>query len=287
MKLSQQAFESAREYLISDGRPLEQALFLHLFERGSLDEALHALEMHQTDDGAFRDMGEGDSGTSSPIDSTIAFQHLVDLGISADNAIVKRGIQYFLSTYDSTHQAWPQKTTDPEYLVRDLPEHWGNPSAEIVGYLWHCRELVPSRFLGEVTQVAMERMRKQSLPIPGFSDLCYLRCAKFIQQQQGAEIRQKIRSGFKKNLVLDHDEWNTSYFIKPYWYAMSPEEPLYPDIAGEIEACLDFDIRKQEADGSFFLTFSVREEARKTWKSIWTLEILRVLKTYGRIEGVT
>ena len=287
MELNQVKYASAREYLRCSGRPLEQALFRHFFDGTSVDEALHALEMHQTDDGGFRDMGEGDSDTSSPIDSTIAFQHLVDLGISADNAIVKRGIQYFLSTYDSTHQAWVQKTTDPEYLVRDLPEHWGNPSAEIVGYLWRYRELVPPGFLGEVTQVAMERIRKQSLPIPGFSDLCYLRCAKFIPSKEGSEIRQRIRSGFRKNLSLDHDKWNTSYFIKPYWYAMSPEEPLCSDIADEIVACLDFDIHKQEDDGSFFLTFSVRGEARKTWKSIWTLEILRVLRAYSRIEGVS
>jgi len=96
---------------------------------------------------------------------------------------------------------------------------------------------------------------------------------------------RKIGDGVRQNLTLDHSAWEKGYFIKPFWYAASPECPLYPDIATEVEACLDFDVRMQEADGSFFLTFDVRGRGRTTWKSIWTLEALRVLRAYGRIEG--
>ena len=286
MKLTHEQFIKAKNYLLGSGRPLEQALFRHHLEDGPADEVLSALEKHQTDSGGFLDTGEGGPDHPSPIGSTIAFQHLVDIGAGADCALVEAGIGYFLATYDREHEAWPQTVEQPEFLERDLPEHWGNPSAEIVGYLWRYRELVPDDFLTQVTRVAMRNFRGLAVPVPGFADLCFVRCARFVPPQYRDEIIQKVRAGVRANLLLDHKKWATSYFIKPYWYAMTPQESLYALLRDEIESCLDVDVATQEPEGNFRLTFSVTGRAEHTWKSIWTLEVLRVLKAYGRIEGV-
>ena len=268
------------------GRPLEQALFRHFFEDGSTDDVLCALEEHQTDNGGFQDMGEGGPDRPSPIGSTVAFQHLVDIGATADCSLMQRGIDYFLSTYDHEHDVWPEAEATPDYFERALPRHWGNPSAEIVGYLWRYRVLVPEEFLENVTDVTMGNLRALVLPVPGFSDLCFLRAAKFMLPRHGDEIIGKIVAGVRSNLELDHGKWATSYFIKPYWYAMTPQEPLYEPLKDEVEACLDFEVASQEPEGSFRLTFTVADQGERTWKSIWTLEALRALKAHSRIEGV-
>jgi len=132
----------------------------------------------------------------------------------------------------------------------------------------------------------MGNLRALALPVPGFSDLCFLRAAKFVPPRHGDEIIGKIAAGVRSNLVLDHEKWATSYFIKPYWYAMTPEQPLYGPLKDEVEACLDFEIASQETEGSFRLTLTVADQGERTWKSIWTLEALRALKAHSRIERV-
>ncbi len=105
---------------------------------------------------------------------------------------MKRGVQYFIDTYDYEHEAWPQKENDASYFEKDLPWNWGNPGAEIIGYLWQHRELVDEEFLGLVTDIAMRHLRQIEDRVSAFADLCFLRCARFIDKQYRNEIIQKI-----------------------------------------------------------------------------------------------
>ncbi len=285
--LTQERFHYAGAYLFRSGRPLEQQLFRYHFENGDAEAVLSQLCSYQMPDGGFRDMGEGNDDMSSAIGTACAFQRLVELHVGADRPIVQRGIDYFMSVHDADYDAWPQKADDPHYLEAELDLHWGNPSAEIVGYLWKYKELVPHDFLEHVTAVAVKRFHELPLPVPGFSDLCYLRLAQCIPVRSVREaIYGKVSEGVRENLELDHARWHTGYFIKPYWYAMTPDSPLHATLRDEISACLDFDIETQEQDGSAHLTFNVSGNASRTWKSIWTLESLKVLRNYGRLEAM-
>jgi hypothetical protein len=269
------------------GRPLERGLFRWCFEDGSVADVLDALSAHQDQGGGFRAMGEGPIEAASPIGTSVAFQRLADIGASPQCPLVQRGIRYFLDTYDHRHSGWPQKFPDDGYLENDLPLHWGNPSAEIVGYLWRYRKLVPVDFLAEITHVAMANFRQVGREMPCFSDLCFLRFAAFAPEEYRREIIGELGDGIvQANALRDRDKWGRGYFMKPYWYAPSPDGPLAAVLRDAIDDCLDFDIRTQKPDGSAHLTFHAEGEAKRLWKSIWTLESLRVLRAYGRIEGV-
>jgi hypothetical protein len=270
MRLSVGSFERARDYLMRRGRPLEQALFRFFFEHTPRENALQALAAHQAADGGFFAMGEGSLTEPSPIGTTLAFQHLVDMGVEADSPLVERGIAYFIAIFD------------PNIDGRD----WALPGAEVVGYLWKYRRLVREEFLHRATGLAMEHLRLCPVPIPAFSALCFLRLARFVGAPHDASILEKVAQGVRLNLELDHAKWETNYFVKPYWYALSPTAPLFAQLKDEVNACLDYDIRTQEADGSFHLTFRVTGVVETIWKSIWTLECLRVLRAYDRIEGM-
>ena len=67
MKLTQATFERARQFLMTKGRPLEQTLFRHFFESGSVEDVLDALAQHQTDNGDFIEMGEGGIDGPTPL----------------------------------------------------------------------------------------------------------------------------------------------------------------------------------------------------------------------------
>ena len=79
MKLNRASFERAVAFLMTDGRKLEQTLFRYFFEDGSAQDCIDALAAHQTETGGFIEMGEGGIDGPTPIGSTIAFQHLIDL----------------------------------------------------------------------------------------------------------------------------------------------------------------------------------------------------------------
>lgn len=284
--LSQERFLAAKDYLFHKGRSLEQCLFSWGFESAPVSDVLEELAKHQDANGGFFGMGEGPNEHPSPIGSSVAFQHLTNIDALPTTDIVKRGIQYFVDSYDREYDGWPQSVPDDGYLEKELPLYWGNPGGEIVGYLWRYNKLVPFDFLAQVTSVAMDYFRGLEGSVPRFCDLCFLRCARFIDSKYADEIIPKLIETVRHhNLERDHRKWDSHYFIKPYWYAMTQDSPLYSVLEEEIEYSLDFDIRTQEQDGSAYLTFNVEGIDRMIWKSVWTLESLNVLRNYGRIEG--
>ena len=79
---------------------------------------------------------------------------------------------------------------------------------------------------------------------------------------------------------------------RPLWLAAAPTSLLAETLKGEVDMNLDFDIEHQNSDGSWSPTWTwygqypeVWEQAEHHWKSCLTVEILKALKEFGRIEG--
>jgi hypothetical protein len=136
-KLSKEGFNRARDFLASNARPLEWALFQYTFENRSKEDALSALSILQCENGGFNDLGEGGHDGQTSMATTIAFGYLEALRADTDSDMVRRGIQFFLDSYDSLNQVWPPRPNMPEPITDRLPHALGNPSAEIVGYVWN------------------------------------------------------------------------------------------------------------------------------------------------------
>jgi hypothetical protein len=96
--------QDAKAFLHRAGRPLELALCRYHFEHNPVAASLKELAALQMPDGGFRDMS--DQTLSTPIGSTCAFQHLVDLHVGPDHPLVRRGVAYFIASYDAAHQTW-------------------------------------------------------------------------------------------------------------------------------------------------------------------------------------
>jgi hypothetical protein len=54
--LTQNQFRKARDFLLREGRPLEQQLFRHYFEQSDVEGVLRELNAYQMPDGGFRRM---------------------------------------------------------------------------------------------------------------------------------------------------------------------------------------------------------------------------------------
>ncbi len=284
--MSRSNFVRARDYLSDYGRPLEQALFRYHFEGGSSEAVLAVLEQHQSADGGFSGMGEGDANCSSSIGTCVAFQILSELHVPVENELVQKGISYFLHSFDDNLRYW-----FPDLSRKDPPDDqfdylWGNPSAEIVGYLYEYQDLVPRNFLEQLTEIAVNKLRSSPRPLEMFAALCFLSMAERTPRRITSEILECLHREIGNVVNIDPASW-TGYFAKPIWYVPSPSSPLYGDLKHETNLNLDYEISRQSPEGFFPLNWNADVEEVDTWRSILTLETLVILRNHGRIEGMT
>ena len=93
--------------------------------------------------------------------------------------------------------------------------------------------------------------------------------------------------------VARNAEQLTGYVLKPLWLVSSPESPLAAGLKDEVSMNLDFEIEQQGEDGSWSPNFSWGDQypeawqtAKKEWQSRFTVETLKTLRDFGRIEQV-
>ena len=174
-QLTQAAFQSAKNFIMNQGRELDQRRFEFHFEAGSADAVLAELASYQNDDGGFGNSLEPDIRTSvsSALATTVGFQILREIRVPMSHTLVRKGIEYFVATYDESRQVWPiippevaEAPHAPWWNYQNSAESFGqflvNPRAEIVGYLHEFSDGVPTQLLKQLTTAVLEHL--DSLP---------------------------------------------------------------------------------------------------------------------------
>ncbi len=306
-KLSQAAFESAKTFVLDQGRDLDRALIAYNFEAGSKNDVLAALAAYQNDDGGFGHGLEPDLRTpaSSVIATTVAFQNFRSLRVPADHPMVRRGIEYLLETYDVSRQVWPiipPETADaphaPWWDYAGSEAGFGgflvNPRVEIVGYLHDYSGIAPTDLLDTLTTSVFEHLESLPDEVEMHDIICFVSLAETASLPQ--PYRDRIWAKLAKAAehgVARQPEQLSGYVLKPLYLVSSPDSPLAAGLADEVAMNLDFEIEQQGEDGAWSPNFSWGDQypeawqiARREWQARITLSTLRVLRDFGRIETV-
>lgn len=303
-KLSQDGFLKAKDFLKRKARKLDLAWFEYWFENGSAEDVLRELAKFQNEDGGFGQGIEPDIRlkTSSPIATTIGFQYLRELHIPSENEMVQKGIKYFLNTYDSSQQGWhavPKEVNDephvPWWHVQEVDgasvkKGWGNPDAEIIGYLLQYSELVPPALLESLREIAMKHTQSLPVKMEMHEMLCFIRLSQCLPQDEASIVIQKLRDSIREVIALSPEEWD-NYGAKPLMIVHTKKSPLADLIRDEIELNLDYEIKNQEEDGCWSPNWAWGQyeeawrTAKKDWQGYLTVETLRKLKDFGRLKS--
>jgi hypothetical protein len=282
LKLSFEKFQRARSYLMNFGRDLEQILFKFHFEDGSRDDLIAKLKKYQGEDGGFRNMGEGHSIHTNMMDTVMAFQYLSEVGCKSDKEIVQKGIRYIIESFNHDYKGWQRRPDETDIQWQD------NPCAEVVGYLYEHRQLVPETFLQTVTEIAMTSMSSiKNAREPQFyflSALCILRMSIRMDESYKSLILDQLKKDIYEIIETDSEKWTTTYCAKPFFFAHSPNSPLFETIKDHVVKSLENEINTQSDEGNFILNWPTKGEDARVWKSIWTLDVLRTLKYHEMIE---
>jgi hypothetical protein len=303
--LSRGNFERARSFVLSQARPIDKALFRHVFEDGSPDDVWQALAAFQNADGGFGQGIEPDCRLpdSSALGTSTAFPYLIETQAPGSLPLVKRGIEYLVDTYDADIEGWlmtpatvnnyPRANwwnrSDESEVKREAKELWVNPSAAIVGHLNAYSDFVPSAFLEKVTDKAMAVFEEKKASIEGHDFLCYAELAKYLPDAEQSHVWQHLNRQAGAAILTNPKDW-TGYGIRPLWAVSSPESPLVESLQEAVELHLDFEIDQQQPDGSWhpFWSWGQFEDewqsAKIEWQGQWTVKALRCLHSFGRIE---
>jgi hypothetical protein len=303
-KLSHDAQAAARTFLLTQARPLEQALYRWEFENGSEDEVYMALNAYANADGGFGRALEPDlrSPDSSILATSTALQTLRRIDAPAGHELVQGAVRYLRDTFDVDNIRWPliSPTANnaphaPWWTVG--PEHPGlfreyavNPRAELLGVLYHYRDLADEGILTAVERALLFHYRSLSQALDMNEVLCTIRLIETEETPDDvrAAAREAVVRSLPETMARETEAWE-SYSLQPLAVADSPDAALAADVADLIPANLDFRIDEQEADGSWAPSWSWGDlypetwpEARRNWQGVLTLEALRQTAAYGR-----
>ncbi|OCA90337.1 hypothetical protein A8F94_00055 [Bacillus sp. FJAT-27225] len=158
-----------------------------------------------------------------------------------------------------------------------------------MGYLYEYSELVPGDFQREVTENAIAKMSSihtsdEPRQFYFLEALSLLRLAIRTEEPYQSIILNQLEKDIDEIIETDSDKWATTYCAKPFFFAHSPESPLYLPIKEFVISSLENEIKTQAEDGHFILNWNCDEESAKVWKSIWTMDVLKVLYHHGMIE---
>ena len=304
-RLTQAAFKSAKNFIMDQGRALDQRRFEFHFEAGSADAVLAELVSYQNDDGGFGNSLEPDIRTSasSALATTVGFQILREIRAPAGHALVRKGIEYFVATYDESRQVWPiippgvaEAPHAPWWNYETSAETFGqflvNPRAEIVGYLHEFSDGVPTKLLKPLAATVLEHLDSLSDEMEMHDILCLARFAETEALPNRNKVWEKL-ARVAAPRVAQNAEQLTGYVLKPLWLVHSPESPLAAGLKNEVAMNLDFEIEQQGEDGSWSPNFSwgdqhpdTWQKAKKEWQSRFTVDTLKTLRDFGRIKQI-
>lgn len=291
------AWEQAKQFLKRKARPLERALYELEFKGGSRDRALAELARYRNTDGGFGRGLEPDirADASTVYATTVALQTLSEIGEGANHPLVRGAMEYLIRTYDKERDGWSIVTREIENAPRApwwqygaFDGTWGNPNAEIAGYLNEYVEAVPQELVQHVTDKAIEYINVGCKLDNMFELFCYIRFSQRIPASKQALIADKLDEMADRCVVADPSK-REGYVPVPLDIVTSPRSPFYDKYAEVIPGDLDRLWEDQREDGAWHPAWQWGQhdetwaQAKEEWKGILTLDRLKKLKVFGRI----
>lgn len=310
-QLSREAFDRARRFLITQARPIDRAFFEYRFEGAPAERVIAELANYQNADGGFGKALEPDMRTpsSSTLATGIGLRTLKELGCSAEHQMVRRAVQFLLTTFDDQAKVWcvapPDTNAYPHAgwwhdedgsLARTFDDFKIIPRAEIVGLLHDFSTLVPADWLHDVTEHTVSFIETAEVEkfAGGGDALCYtLSLAETASLPQPFKDRliPRIRAVTPEVVSRDPQEWK-GYSATPLKVAPSPQSIIADLLWDDLQVNLDYEIDRQIPEGTWDPVWSwgdsypdVWETAKREWRGHLTLSTLTTLHAFRRIEG--
>jgi len=307
-------FEKSGAWVRRYSRPPEAARWDYCFENGSREQVVRCLAAFQNEDGGFGHGLEPDFWlpASSPIATWTAGRVLLEIGATAEDAVVRGMIRYLVGAFDRGLGMWHAVLPETNLHPHAPWWHWSegvqatwmyNPSVELAAYLvhWSAEGSEASR-LGWATLEAAFRylMDKETLDMHEANTfvaavvlLRAYREAFDARLPYGYDlVSEQAFSLAARCVSRDASAWGSGYQALPLDFVDRPGHPMRERFGDLIERNLDL-YAAQLADrdvwdiawgwGEYPEAYPV---ARRQWQGILAVQRWKLLRAFGRLgEG--
>lgn len=304
-KLSRESFIGVSENMKKYARPLEAAIFELYFHNGDMKKVLCELKKFQNEDGGFGHGIESDIRLpySSPMATSVGIRHLSKIdSLEEAKEIIKKAIGYLECSYDKERNGWfsvskevnnfphaPWWHYNEEDNMTIIDKNWGNPSAEIIAYLYKYREYVKTLKVDDLIEFAIKHIEDKESFNSEHEIFCYIELYEVLPIELKQRLEKKISIAIEEIIIYDERKWE-EYIPKPLDFVESPKNCKFEIKKSKIENNLDFIIKELEVEEkinpSWGESIYVDElkPAYNEWIGTLTLNSLITLNNYERVE---
>jgi hypothetical protein len=303
--ISKRAIERAYAFVARTARPLDRAALNCVLPAqngrpGSIESVLTELAQFQTASGGFGNAIEPDLRTPAPqaISTSVAFQYLRGISAPTASPVVAAGIAWLVENVDRAAWVWP--TIDaradegphaPWWDWRDLKRYRGfvfNASAELLGYLYDYRALVPDDVIHGVTKTVVEAVERIEIIDSPYE---LISCMRLHQTQS---LPAQVRAVLEKHLPRSLAAMNAQdIHLDAMAMVPTPHAFGYDVLRSHIEVQAARLIETQADDGGWHPGWEIwaeakpalREEVGNAWSGWTTRDAILRLTRHGFVEA--
>ncbi|HKL75302.1 MAG TPA: hypothetical protein VJ881_04465 [Halanaerobiales bacterium] len=305
MKLSKSTYEKLAKYIKNEARELEKYLFNYYFENGNKEDIIEALKNYQNEDGGFGNSLEPDFRLpdSTPLATSIGLRYISEIeGHKKAEKMVKSAINFLEEEFREKRKGWfavnkkvneyphtPWWHYDNEKKMTVIDQNWGNPSVEIIAYLYKYQDVVNELDINYLLDYAIYYLKKKENFKSENEVYCYLKLYKVLPKDFQKKMEKDLANAISQVLEKNKEKW-LDYVPQPLDFVSSPEDFRFGIKKSLIKDNLDFSVALLEKNGvidppwgkSFYK--EGLEDAYEEWKGILTFKALKRLDNYNRIE---
>jgi hypothetical protein len=288
-------FAAGRQFILREGRLLEQRLFATCFESAPAAGVVDALRGYANDDGGFGHGLEPDKRcpASLPIDVEVALQAMA-AAQAADKPLIEGACDYLAKV---AAEADCQGAVPPAFpIIEGYPRavHWSdwtyqpglNPTAGLVGLLYRLQISHP--WVAAAAEYCWQQLETADLPDDAHAlseVLIFLEHAP--ERDRAGKIAARVREHMNGAAMVRLDPDDTGYGLSPLQFAPAASSRWRSLFAEDLlQAHLDRTERDQQPDGGWPIAWEPPSQASLLeWRGKVTLESLRTLVSYGRLDG--
>ena len=302
--LSQDCFNQAKESILLYARPLEKSILERYFNGGSNQQVLEELIKFQNDDGGFGHGLESDFRLpySSPMATSVGLRLLSEINdIEESYGMIKTSIAYLETSFDKKrngwfaltkevnnfpHAPWWHYKEDTGMTIIDL--NWGNPSAEILGYLYKYREYVVNLNVDRLVEYAITYLENKQEFNSENEIFCYIKFYEVLPDELKKRLEPRIAIAIEQVIVYDEQEWY-KYVPTPVDFLKTPSSNSFGVLESKLNINLNFIVNQLDMHGRINPPWGADyykedlKEAYHEWIGVLTLKALITLHHFKRI----
>lgn len=303
--LSRGCFDQARQSIIKYGRPLEKAILRSYFSEGSEQDILNELKKFQNRDSGFGHGIESDFrlSLSSPMATSVGIRLLSYLNeLEESKEMIKSAIGYLETSFDKKRNGWFAVTKEvnnfphafwwhfsEEDNMTMIDKNWGNPSAEILAYLYKYRYYVKTLDIDSLVEYAINYIENKQEFNSENELFCYIKLYEVLPEELQKRLEKRISFAIEQVIVYDEQEWH-EYVPMPIEFVEKIDSNRFGVLESKLNDNLNFIIGQLELNGQINPPWGESyykgdlKEAYNEWIGVLTLKALVTLDRFERIS---